>query len=154
MSNSIEKSKEYKDWINEISSRYRNSQIKASVKVNDEMLRLYWSIGRDLNEKKESSSWGSHFYEYVSRDLKFLNIHVKVISNCHMDVAAMFVGFSAVKEVSAINSGVIVKLIKRYAALPQHRFYLIPEWGHSSSLPRRGIPDRISHLPTSFSSGS
>lgn len=70
MSNSVEKSKEYKEWINEISSRYRSSQIKASVKVNDEMLRLYWSIGRDLNDKKESSSWGSHFYEYVSRDLK------------------------------------------------------------------------------------
>jgi hypothetical protein len=61
MRNSIEKNEEYREWIKDISTRYRSSQIKASVKVNDEMLRLYWSIGRDLNDKKKTYSWGSHF---------------------------------------------------------------------------------------------
>ena len=38
----------YLNWIKEISSRYRNGQIKAAVKVNQEMLRFYWELGRDI----------------------------------------------------------------------------------------------------------
>lgn len=34
--------KDYIQWIKELSSRYRRSQIKAAVKVNEEMLRFYW----------------------------------------------------------------------------------------------------------------
>lgn len=32
--------KEYLEWIAELSQRYRQSQIKAAVKVNSEMQRL------------------------------------------------------------------------------------------------------------------
>ena len=35
---------EYKQWIQELSLCYRQSQIKASIRVNSEMLRFYWSI--------------------------------------------------------------------------------------------------------------
>jgi hypothetical protein len=35
---------EYKQWIQELSLRYRQNQIKASIRVNSEMLRFYWSI--------------------------------------------------------------------------------------------------------------
>ena len=44
--------KEYYDWISELSQRYRQSQIKAAVKVNSEMLRFYWSVGKDIEERK------------------------------------------------------------------------------------------------------
>lgn len=40
--------KDYQNWINDLSSRYRRSQIKASVKMNNEMLTFYWSLGRDM----------------------------------------------------------------------------------------------------------
>ena len=40
--------KEYAQWIAELAKRYRSSQIKASIKVNDEMLRFYWSVGEDI----------------------------------------------------------------------------------------------------------
>ena len=36
--------KDYIHWVNELSSRYRKSQIKAAVKVNSEMLRYYWEL--------------------------------------------------------------------------------------------------------------
>ena len=31
---------DYKKWISEVSNRFKTSQIKASIKVNDEMLRF------------------------------------------------------------------------------------------------------------------
>jgi hypothetical protein len=48
----------YKQWISELSERFRMSQLQASIKVNTEMLRFYWSLGRDIVELKAESKWG------------------------------------------------------------------------------------------------
>ena len=40
--------RDYVRWITDIKSRYRNSQIKAAIKVNSALLEFYWSVGRDL----------------------------------------------------------------------------------------------------------
>ena len=66
----IKTNETYRDWIREVSSRFRRSQIKAAVKVNDEMLRFYWSLGRDMEAQKEAYAWGSHFYKTISEDLR------------------------------------------------------------------------------------
>ena len=68
-SNLIKTDAAYRSWIQEVSSRFRRSQIKAAVKVNEEMLRFYWSLGRDMESKKDSYAWGSHFYQTISSDL-------------------------------------------------------------------------------------
>ncbi len=60
---------EYLDWIAELSSRYRQSQIKAAVKVNGEMLRFYRSVGKDITERQYDNRYGSHFYKNLSRKL-------------------------------------------------------------------------------------
>ena len=64
---------DYIQWIKELSSRYRRSQIKAAVKVNQEMLQFYWDLGKDIVEKKAESRWGSGFMKNLSRDLKEVN---------------------------------------------------------------------------------
>lgn len=43
---------DYKKWIYEVSCLFKASQIKASIKVNDEMLRFYWILGRDIETMK------------------------------------------------------------------------------------------------------
>ena len=45
MSKLIKVDEEYKEWIHSVSQRFKRSQIKAAIKVNDEMLRFYWSLG-------------------------------------------------------------------------------------------------------------
>ena len=61
--------KDYYDWISELSQRYQQSQIKAAVRVNSEMLRFYWSVGKDIEQRQFENKYGSHFYENLSRDL-------------------------------------------------------------------------------------
>ena len=39
----------YKDWITEISNEFKRSQIRAAVKINDEMLHFYWKLGKDIS---------------------------------------------------------------------------------------------------------
>ena len=41
MSSLIKVDESYKKWIEDVSMRFRSSQIKAAVKVNDEMLRFF-----------------------------------------------------------------------------------------------------------------
>lgn len=60
---------EYKQWIQELSLRYHQSQIKASIRVNSEMLRFYWYVGKDIAERQFDNKYGTHFYENLSRDL-------------------------------------------------------------------------------------
>lgn len=77
MSNLIKVDNDYKNWISDIAKRFRQSQIKASVKANSEMLRFYWSLGRDIVEMSEKNGYGSGFYKTLSSDLKdiFPDVH-------------------------------------------------------------------------------
>ena len=65
--------KDYLQWVKELCMRYRQSQIKAAVKVNTEMLKFYWSLGRDIVTLKAEDRWGSKFFHNLSRDLKEAN---------------------------------------------------------------------------------
>lgn len=60
----------YTQWIKDLAKRYRQSQIKAAVKVNSEMLEFYWHLGREIVETKAESRWGAHFFKNLSEDLR------------------------------------------------------------------------------------
>lgn len=60
----------YKAWIEEVKKKIRNSQIKASVKFNYEMLDLYWNLGIDINEKQKQAKLGDVFLKVMSNDLQ------------------------------------------------------------------------------------
>ena len=70
MSELIKIDSEYRSWISEISRRFRQSQIKASIAVNSGMLAFYWSLGRDIVIMKAETRWGSKFMEALSLDLQ------------------------------------------------------------------------------------
>ena len=61
---------EYVQWIHEIKQRFRNSQIKAAVKVNSEQLLFNWQLGRDLVVRKAEEKWGTGIVNQVSLDLQ------------------------------------------------------------------------------------
>lgn len=60
---------EYKSWISELKTRYKQAQIKASVAVNGELLKFYFELGKDISEKQFANSYGSAFYKTLSSDL-------------------------------------------------------------------------------------
>ena len=60
----------YLQWLRELKSRILQCQIKASVQVNSEMLKLYWSIGADIVNKQKDHGWGAGIIPQLSHDLK------------------------------------------------------------------------------------
>lgn len=61
---------DYKKWVKELSLRYRSSQIKAAVKVNQELIRFYWSLGKDIVEMQVEKLWGSSVIKNLSVDIQ------------------------------------------------------------------------------------
>lgn len=61
---------DYLYWIGDLKKRYRQSQIKAAVKVNSELIRFYYELGRDIVRMKGETRWGKHFYQSLSNDLR------------------------------------------------------------------------------------
>jgi predicted nuclease of restriction endonuclease-like (RecB) superfamily len=70
MSKLIKTDNEYKQWISELSERFRVSQLRAFVKVNTEMLRFYWSLGADIVNLHVKGKWGEGFFNNLSIDLQ------------------------------------------------------------------------------------
>jgi len=64
------KNEDYKQWISEIKDKIRSSQIKASLSVNNEMLKLYWDLGRSISDKLTTSNWGTKVVAKLSEDLR------------------------------------------------------------------------------------
>ncbi len=62
--------RDYVQWIADIKSRYRNSQIKAAIKVNSALLEFYWSVGRDLAVLKAEERWGSGIVKQFALDMR------------------------------------------------------------------------------------
>lgn len=60
MDNMIRIDKDYVEWLKHVKKdlKYTN---KASIKVNDELLRFYWSIGKDIVNMQAESKWGGAF---------------------------------------------------------------------------------------------
>lgn len=69
MSDIIGFDKEYLQWIKDISTRFKQSQIKAACRVNSELLKFYWSLGKDICIREKENGYGKGFFKQLSIDL-------------------------------------------------------------------------------------
>jgi len=90
MNSTLHYNDEYKQWLNDLKLRIRRSQIKAAVKVNVELLHLYWDLGQDIVTRQLESSWGSGFFERLSRDLHNEFPHLKGFSVANLRFTKRF----------------------------------------------------------------
>lgn len=82
----------YGQFFVELKSRIRYSQIKASIRVNEELLKLYWEMAQMIVAKQKESSWGDNLLEKISKDLKsefpdmkgFSSTNIKYMRNWYL----------------------------------------------------------------------
>ena len=70
MGDIIKLDEQYSQWIKDISVRFKQSQIKAACKVNQELLKFYWELGREISIKEKENTYGSGLYKRLSADLR------------------------------------------------------------------------------------
>ena len=62
--------KDYKQWVKALIERYRETLVRASVKVNSEQLIYNFLLGRDIVEMHVEERWGEGVIPQLSKDLK------------------------------------------------------------------------------------
>lgn len=60
----------YQQWLIKLKDKIRNSQLRAALKVNTELLSLYWEIGKELSEKQDQAGWGDKIITQLATDLR------------------------------------------------------------------------------------
>lgn len=110
---------EYKNWIVDLKLRIRQSQIKAAVKVNTELLRLYWQMGIEIVEKQKNAHWGDGFLKQLSNDLMSDFPDMKGFS---------YRNLRAIKQWFLFYNESFTKW-QQVAAILENTFFSIP-WGH------------------------
>jgi predicted nuclease of restriction endonuclease-like (RecB) superfamily len=60
---------EYALWLREVKDRIRNTRTTAALAVNAEVLRLNWSIGREILDRQDVQGWGAKVVDRLSNDL-------------------------------------------------------------------------------------
>ncbi|RGD25440.1 DUF1016 domain-containing protein [Bacteroides sp. AM23-18] len=63
-------STEYLNFKNEITARIRSAQYEALKAVNNEMIALYWEVGKRITEQQTTLGWGKSVVENLSRDIQ------------------------------------------------------------------------------------
>lgn len=55
---------------NVLKEKICSSQIKASISVNTELIKLYWEIGLEIVQRHKEEGWGTKVIDNLAKDLK------------------------------------------------------------------------------------
>lgn len=115
---------DYKSFLKEIKFKIQTSQIKASIKVNEELLRLYWDIAQMIVDKQKIASWGDNIIADISKDLKREFPNMKGFSKRNIFyMKQWYLFFSKVQQV-------VAQLEDKTQKEKVNQIFQIP-WGHN-----------------------
>ena len=123
--------KDYIRWVEDLSVRYRQSQIKAAVRVNRELLKYYWELGRDIEEMRVEERWGEKVIKNLSVDLQRRNPNATGLSRTNIYYAKKFY----------LLYSQYLKVVPQPVGQLEEMLFSIP-WGH-----HRYLMDRYSKEP-------
>ena len=122
---------DYRLWVGELKSRFRQVQLKAAVTVNTALLQFYWELGSDILAQQAESRWGDGFLKQLSADLMLEFPDVKGFSLRNIKYIRQWHAFwnvhasIAKQAVSQIGQQPVAQLDGQSLA----GFFAIP-WGH------------------------
>jgi predicted nuclease of restriction endonuclease-like (RecB) superfamily len=61
---------DYPTLLATLKERIRTARLRAAVAVNQELILLYWSIGRDILARMSAEGWGTKVVQRLARDLR------------------------------------------------------------------------------------
>ena len=61
---------DYATWLVELKAQIRNSRVKVSLAVNNELVLLYWRLGTEILARQTAQGWGTKVIELLAKDLK------------------------------------------------------------------------------------
>lgn len=66
----VASSSTYRELVDRLKQRIRESQARAARALNTELVMLYWSIGRDILAQQQAAGWGDDIVGRIAADLR------------------------------------------------------------------------------------
>ena len=66
----LKEDKDYLNWLIELKQRFLSQRLKASSAVNANLLEFYLSVGKDIEVRQYANTYGSGFFDNLSKDMK------------------------------------------------------------------------------------
>ncbi|MBL8822276.1 MAG: DUF1016 family protein [Planctomycetia bacterium] len=141
---------EYAKLLGEIKSRIQTSQTRAVLSVNAELVRLYWDIGRILDDRQIKEGYGTGVIPRLAKDIRNELPEVKGFSERNIDSMLRF--HRAYPQPEGLSQQAVAKLTspqvsqlpaakdqkatispQSVANIAESLLWLIP-WGHHTVL--------------------
>lgn len=60
----------YEAFLKSLKTRIRETQVRAAISVNSELILLYWQTGKEILERQQTLGWGAKVIEKLASDLR------------------------------------------------------------------------------------
>lgn len=117
---------DYRQWLGEPKTRFRQVQLKAAVAVNTAMLQFYWDLGADMMAKQTQFAWGSGFLNQLSVDLMREFPDTKGFSKRNLELIRQW-------HLFWLNAPIGQQAVAQIAKQPVSQILSIP-WGHNLAI--------------------
>jgi hypothetical protein len=151
---------EYRAWLQDLKTRIQQTQIKAAIRVNTELLQLYWQLGAEIVKKQQDAKWGDGFLPKLSQDLLDAFPEMKGFSLTNLrDIRQWYLYYNQkdiirqqvvgeLENNSSINTILVVQESPSFSdVLDEQLFFSIP-WGHHIMIMRhcKSLPEAIFYI--------
>lgn len=81
---------DYADWLASLKQRIQGARQRALLSANEEQIRLYHDIGRDILDRQSRQGWGAKVIDRVSSDLRAAFPGMKGLSSRNLHYMRLF----------------------------------------------------------------
>jgi predicted nuclease of restriction endonuclease-like (RecB) superfamily len=130
--------KDYPKFISQLKEKVREARLRASLAANSELIKLYWTIGRNIRDRQKKEGWGSKVIDRLSKDLRVEFPDMKGFSTRNINymrgLAEAYPEASFVQQVVAqIPWGHNVRILDRVKIPKEREWYLMQTLEHAWS---------------------
>lgn len=127
----------YGDLLESLKLRIRRSQVKATLSVNRELIRLYWDIGQEIVGRQKVDGWGRATVERLAADIQQEFPGIKGFSRTNIfRMRAFYLAYSAQEDVpqpmgQSDSAEIVPQPVGQTAGESPPEFTLNLPWGHN-----------------------
>lgn len=82
--------RDYADWLTSLKFRISSARHRATLTVNQELVRLYHQIGTEILERQTRQGWGAKVIDRLAADLRAAFPEMKGFSSSNLKYMRFF----------------------------------------------------------------
>ena len=123
---------DYRVWLIDLKQRVHQSQLKAALSVNSELIQLYWQLGSEIEQRQKTATWGDKFLKQLSQDLMsefpemkgFSHRNLKYIRQWYQFYSQAEIGQQLVAQLAQIPWGHNIQIVSKSLSVEEARYYV------------------------------